>query len=86
MMGEANYEIGKVVLDEGDIIVMYTDGITEAENEKDEEYGEESLKNHVKRNLKSSPEELINSIVEEVESHAVDLSAQDDVTLLIFSG
>ena len=86
MMGEANYEIGEVVLDEGDIIVMYTDGITEAENEKDEEYGEESLKNHVKRNLKSSPEELINSIVEEVESHAVDLSAQDDVTLLIFSG
>jgi len=86
MMGGVSYEIGNVVLDEGDIIVMYTDGITEAENEKDEEYGEESLKNHVKRNLKSSPEELINSIVEEVESHAVDLSAQDDVTLLIFSG
>ena len=86
MMAGANYEIGNIVLDDGDIIVMYTDGITEAENEKEEEYGEESLKNHVKRNLKSSPEELINSIVEEVESHAVDLSAQDDVTLLIFSG
>jgi len=86
MMAGANYEIGTIDLDDGDIIVMYTDGITEAENEKDEEYGEESLKNHVKKNLKSSPEELINSIVEEVDSHAVDLSAQDDVTLLIFSG
>jgi len=86
MMSGATYEIGNVVIDDGDIIVMYTDGITEAENEKDEEFGEKGLVRHVKRNLKASPEELINSIVEEVENHAVDLSAQDDVTLLIFSG
>ena len=86
VMAGAIYKVGNVVLDDGDTIVMYTDGITEAENEKGEEFGEEGLKNHVKRNLKSSPEELINSIIEEVESHAVDLSAQDDVTLLIFSG
>ena len=86
MMSDAKYEIGTVELDEGDIIVMYTDGITEAENEKDEEFGEDGLINHVKRNLKSSPEALINSIVDEVEEHAVDLSAQDDVTLLIFCG
>jgi len=86
MMSGSEYEIGSITLDEGDIIVMYTDGITEAENEEDEEFGEKSLINHVKRNINSSPEELINSIVDEVENHAVDLMSQDDVTLLIFSG
>jgi serine phosphatase RsbU (regulator of sigma subunit) len=37
------YEAGEVTLDGGDTVVLYTDGLTEAENPDDEEYGEERL-------------------------------------------
>ena len=62
---------------------MYTDGITEAEDTEEVEYSEERLIDHVKLNLLLSPEELLSSIVFEVTNHAVNLSSQDDVTLLI---
>ena len=83
MMPGVEYETETIDIVKGDKIVMYTDGITEAEDKEEVEYGEERLINHIKRNLQLSPEELLGSIVDDVNNHAVDLSSQDDVTLLI---
>lgn len=85
MMPGVEYETETIDIVKGDKIVMYTDGITEAEDKEEVEYGEERLINHIKRNLQLSPEELLSSIVDDVNNHAVDLSSQDDVTLLILA-
>ena len=83
MMPGVEYETETIDIVKGDKIVMYTDGITEAEDKEEVEYGEKRLIDHIKRNLQLSPEELLASIVDDVNNHAVDLSSQDDVTLLI---
>ena len=83
MMPGVEYETETIDIVKGDKIVMYTDGITEAEDKEEVEYGEKRLIDHIKRNLQLSPEELLGSIVDDVNNHAVDLSSQDDVTLLI---
>ena len=85
MMPGVEYETETIDIVKGDKIVMYTDGITEAEDKEEVEYGEERLIDHIKRNLQLSPEELLSSIVDDVNNHAVDLSSQDDVTLLILA-
>ena len=85
MMPGVNYKTETIDIVKGDKIVMYTDGITEAENKEEDEYGEKRLIDHVKRNLHLSPKELLASIVNDVDNHADDISSQDDVTLLILS-
>ena len=85
MMPGVNYKTETIDIVKGDKIVMYTDGITEAENKEEDEYGEKRLIDHVKRNLHLSPKELLDSIVNDVDNHADDISSQDDVTLLILS-
>ena len=83
ILEDSEYETDSVDLAAGDKIVMYTDGITEAENDSDEEFGESRLITHVQANLSKNPEELVNSIIDEVKEFAPDISSQDDVTLLI---
>ena len=39
-----DYQFGKVYMDKDDVLVLYTDGITESHNDLDEDYGEEKLK------------------------------------------
>ncbi|MCH8288093.1 MAG: SpoIIE family protein phosphatase [Candidatus Marinimicrobia bacterium] len=83
ILDDAEYETESVDLAAGDKIVMYTDGITEAENDSDEEFGESRLITYVQANLSKNPEELVNSIIDEVKKFAPDISSQDDVTLLV---
>lgn len=42
-MASARFEQGTVTLDSGDLLVVFTDRVTEAENERQEEYGEPRL-------------------------------------------
>ena len=70
-------------LDAGDLIVVYSDGITETMNEKGEEYGEERLMELLIDNFELSPSELISKIIGETEKHAMSEPQSDDKTLLI---
>jgi serine phosphatase RsbU (regulator of sigma subunit) len=68
----------------GDVLVFYTDGISEATNSDGELYGEERLVDFVS-NLPPSlhPEAIAQSILREVERHLGRLEAQDDRTLVV---
>ena len=83
VLKNSEYQTESVDLAKGDKIVLYTDGITEAENDSEEEFGESGLITHVQANLSEKPEALVNSIIDEVKEFAPDISSQDDVTLLI---
>ncbi len=70
-------------LQTGDLAVLYTDGITEAINEKNEAFGEERLARVIQDNFLLSAQELIRKIQEEVILFAGTQPQYDDITLLI---
>jgi len=67
----------------GDKIVLYTDGITEAENISHELYSEARLASLLKSNSERSPEELGGLILSDVDKFAGVAEQFDDITLLI---
>src|SRR5262245_3724954 len=78
-----NYEQHTIHLSEGDILVAYTDGITEARNILDEEYGIDRLKAVVCQHSLLPVGMLKSLILEEVRKFIGDREQQDDITLII---
>jgi serine phosphatase RsbU (regulator of sigma subunit) len=77
------YEIVKYTLNPGETVVIYTDGVSEAMNSKEELYGMERLNEIVSHNS-SDPEELGIVIREDVRKHAGGFPQNDDITLMTF--
>ena len=67
----------------GDILVCYTDGITEALNLNDEEYGEERLLHILQQNLHLNSYELKKTIIQDVNSFTNNKDLSDDLTIVI---
>jgi sigma-B regulation protein RsbU (phosphoserine phosphatase) len=79
----ATYPIGEVVLEIGDAIVLYSDGVTEAMNEANEEFGEERLLELAKGFGTMPTSEIAGAIVEAVAAHAGEAPQSDDITVLV---
>lgn len=79
----AEYGESAVRLEPGDLLVCYTDGITEPENAYGEMYGEERLKRLLLDNCEKSAEEIAQLTVEEVKRWTSTPELQDDMTMLI---
>jgi serine phosphatase RsbU (regulator of sigma subunit)/predicted enzyme related to lactoylglutathione lyase len=76
--------IGKCQLAPGDILALYTDGVTESFNEANEEFGEERLIEALKRHTKLPAHEMVNAIVAEVQSFThPDQEQYDDITVIV---
>ncbi|MCP5468910.1 MAG: SpoIIE family protein phosphatase [Chlamydiales bacterium] len=73
----------ETVLNKGDVIVFYTDGVTEAHNIKNELYGEKRLEELVKENRYLSAHGLIEVIKKSVASFAGEAQQHDDITILV---
>ena len=67
----------------GDILILYTDGITEAHNSSYEEFGEERLFEIVQKSHASSPRQLIDVIFSEVMKFQAGVEASDDATMMV---
>ena len=67
----------------GDVLVFYTDGVTEAENQSGEELGTERLSALVQRGSSSSAEALMTDIFDNVASFCSGVGFNDDVTVLV---
>ena len=67
----------------GDVLVFYTDGVTEAENQSGEELGTERLSAIVQRGSSSSAEALMTAIFDNVASFCSGVGFNDDVTVLV---
>ncbi len=75
-------EIGESALFEGDTLVLYTDGVTEAFNDHEEEFGERRLIESLRRHCNLSPRELLNKIVDDVKQFSP-REQHDDITVLV---
>ena len=76
----AKYEESKIALQSGDLLVCYTDGITEPENEYGEMFGEERLIDLVARNASRDDAAIIASIMEAVRQWTGKPELSDDMT------
>jgi sigma-B regulation protein RsbU (phosphoserine phosphatase) len=75
--------INPVSLTAGDILVLYTDGVTEAENSLGEEFGMERLSNLIRRDHILSADGLMNHILETVTDFSRDVGFDDDATIVV---
>ena len=71
-----------VTLEKGDLILAYTDGITEAADEKNNLYGEERLTNLLEQKNFASAGDLIDEILNSVAEFSKNSSQSDDITLI----
>ncbi len=80
---DAFYEQETIELQAGDVLVIYTDGATEAFNIEMEEFGEERLIDAVKSAVCLSSEAICGAVLDEVEKFVAPAPRHDDLTLLV---
>lgn len=80
---EAEYARGSMKLDPGDIMVCCTDGILEANNAQDEEFGVERLAAAVARHAKKPAKQIVDEVLKEVEAYSKGGCNIDDKVLMI---
>jgi len=83
MFPSENYEAGSVSLDQEDIAVLYTDGITECRNEDNKEFNERRFIKLIKENSNCSAKELLDRIFREVDLFTQGTEQMDDMTLVV---
>lgn len=80
---EFAYTEDKISLNPGDFFIIYSDGITEAMNVQEEEFGEERLIQVIQESRNSSPKELIDKILNSVNIHVGKAPQMDDMTIVV---
>jgi phosphoserine phosphatase RsbU/P len=82
LFAEWDCSTGERQLAPGDLLAIYTDGVTEAFNDRDEEFGEERLVEALHRHRALDPSRLVAAILEEVRQFSPH-EQRDDVTLIV---
>jgi sigma-B regulation protein RsbU (phosphoserine phosphatase) len=77
------YGSTNVSLSNGDLLVLYTDGIVETMNAQGKQYGRKNLGSVIQRNRGLEPQAIVNAIRDDLESFAGGALPHDDRTLLI---
>jgi phosphoserine phosphatase RsbU/P len=80
--GDTPFESRESCLGPGDHLLVFTDGLTEAANARDEEYGEERLVSLFKSRAASDQTELMQALIEDVLAFCSGNRPHDDITLM----
>jgi sigma-B regulation protein RsbU (phosphoserine phosphatase) len=83
ILEDETWEQGVVQLAPGDVLVLYTDGITDAENGKGTFFGQERLLGSVQANLGRSAQEMQDALMAEVHEFVGDAPQFDDIALMV---
>jgi phosphoserine phosphatase RsbU/P len=79
---EAVYQSKKLVLEKGEAIFVFTDGVTEAMNETDELFSEKRLEERLKEIGEKPVTQILSAVMASVEEFAQDAPQADDITML----
>ena len=77
------YESRSLRLEVGDLLVAFTDGVTEPENSYGQEFGEDRLWESLRRDVERPVEEIIAAAMDEVVAWTDGPRQQDDMTMLL---
>jgi phosphoserine phosphatase RsbU/P len=80
---DAEYREGRTIMQRGDVLVIYSDGVTEANSPSGEEFGATRLYEVVSRNVNASAAGIRDRIESSLTKFAQGTSAADDITLVI---
>jgi sigma-B regulation protein RsbU (phosphoserine phosphatase) len=80
---DVSWEQNSVQLAPGDVLVLYTDGIPEAQDRQEAFFGEKRLQEIVQSNLGRSAQEIQDALLAEVRRFRGDASQNDDITLMV---
>jgi phosphoserine phosphatase RsbU/P len=83
MMEDFPYIEKTIPFHKGDVLVIFSDGVTEAKNIADEQFGEERLEEVIQKNRDASADTIIASITEAVRSHMGKTEPMDDITMVV---
>jgi sigma-B regulation protein RsbU (phosphoserine phosphatase) len=83
MFPDATYEAKSIEMPPGTLMAVFTDGITEALNGKDEEFGDRQLLDALRQAYSRTPEQIWNHVLGRVAEWQSDLPQYDDITLII---
>jgi len=83
MFPEATYESAAMRMVPEDILVLYSDGVTEARDDADDEFGEERLQAFLRKNRGLAPELLVESLIRTVHEFSSEGKPGDDVTVAV---
>jgi sigma-B regulation protein RsbU (phosphoserine phosphatase) len=82
-LSDMKYEQESIKLEKGDLLFLYTDGLSEAENPEGDMYDEERVEEFVKRNHAMDIGEMVELLASEVQEFMNGMERKDDLTLLI---
>jgi len=80
---DAKYQIDSVNFAKDDVLLLYSDGITESADNKFEQYGDEKLLNKLNTLVHLSPKEIALSILEDVIKFSKNGKYSDDMTIVV---
>lgn len=83
ILAAAPYQVGTTRIDPGDWLVIFTDGVIEACNAKNDEYGEEALLRLVSRGQALTPAEQLRNLLAELDRFVGNTPQHDDITCLL---
>lgn len=79
---DVEYTDEQFTLDKGDMLVLYTDGITEAANKQEQLYGEDKTLEFAKEHHQMNPQEFSNALLTDIAKFVDGAEQSDDITLM----
>lgn len=83
LMAKATYECGQVKLEPGDVLLVFTDGLMEAENDREEEYGEGRMLGMLNSRAGRSAQEILQALMGSADQFVGTVPQHDDITCVV---
>ncbi len=80
--GNGDYRVEQLQLGPGDVLLIYTDGLTEASNAADEEYGEDRVIDSIRTGIPASARDAVSTLLQGLEQFLGTAGPSDDLTVM----
>lgn len=78
-----HYEAPSLMLERGDVVALYSDGVTEALNADEEEFGDDRLVAVVRETAATSATQIVSAVLAAIDAFAAEAPQHDDITLMV---
>jgi sigma-B regulation protein RsbU (phosphoserine phosphatase) len=85
VLEDYNWEQRRIHLEPGDVLVFYTDGVTDAESESHDFYGLDRLLQAVQENIDRPAEALRDAVLDDIRAFTQEAAQFDDIALMILT-
>ena len=82
LFNDFTYEMQEMVLENGSMLFLYTDGLTEAKNSAHKQFGLDRIMQVLSQSVTLTPTQLLGKMTEEVHAFVKDAEQSDDLTML----